>query len=250
MTATKNEFDQSSTGHDIELTVMLDGDIARIYFDENFEAIKGMGHGYGSTSRYWFTDMGQADDPGIVADCINWKAATAEDCKAFMLDRYCTGEYAEPESDIADMVAEYYGGDWIEAARDAIGGGSGYCSGIELYDAIGNDFAELGGYFEIKYNVAKIRGYCQGEYAEVLYDPAIWSGDFDPSEYFTHLFYDAPVYARIEVDGEDCYIDELMADNYRWDKSEAEKIVRGFNLPDSVKDWIISELPEYPEYVG
>ena len=41
-----------------------------------------------------------------------------------------------------------------------------------------------------------------------------------------------------------------MADNYRWDKSEAEKIVRGFNLPDSVKDWIISELPEYPEYVG
>jgi hypothetical protein len=253
MNATKNNFDQSSTGHDIEVTVMLDCYMSRIHFDENFHLYSHSG--YSSTCRAWFTDCGQADTPDSVADCIDWKAATAEDCKGWLIERYCTGKYGESIDWLESMAAEYYGEeypDWHEAARDTMNGGNAfqYDEGVSLEDAIGNDFAEVNQYFTIKYNVAKIRGYCQGDYAEVLYDPATWADGFDPREYFQNLFYDAPVYARVTVDGEEYYIDELLKDNYQWDRDEAEKIVRGFDLPESVINWIVSELPVDAPYVN
>lgn len=256
MKATKNNYDQSSTGHDIELTVMLDGDMARIEWDDNFIELPGQSRAYGSTGRYWYTDCGQLEAPGGVADCIDWTLATADNCRSWLVERYCTGEYGESVEWLDEGARLAYEGadciDWIELARDTINGGNAfsYDEGVSIQDAVGNDFAELGGYFTVKYSVAKIKGHCQGDYAEVLYDPAIWTGEFDPSNYFENLFYDAPVFARVEVNGHEYYIDERMADPYRWDKLEAEKIVRGLELPDSVKDWIIGELPQYPKYVG
>jgi len=247
MTATKNNYDQSSTGHDIELTVMLDGDIARSDFDDAFESIASNGR---STSYLWWTGWGSSDSPGL-ADCIDWPRVTESDARAWIWDTFRDQSYRkgiELARDIVEERREYYES-WLDMLRDYLNGGHpAYWNmpGLDFY--MHDGFSSLG--LPTRYNAISATGHCQGDYALVLYDPDDFQDGYNPRDMFERMIFDAPVYARVEVDGEEYYIDELMEDNYRWGKREAEKIVRGFDLPDSVKDWIISELPEYPEYVG
>ena len=245
----KNNYDQSSTGVNIELSIHLDGDHARWLWEDSFTELPGNSRGFGSTGRYWYSDNGELESPDSVADCIDWTVATVDNCKAWLTHWICSGEYGESEEWLRDSVLELYGGDWIEAARDAMGGGLIYDS-LELASEVKDDFASVSQYFTVKYGVTAISGYRQGDYAEILYDPSIWSSDFNPREYFQNLFYDCPIYARVEIDGEEYYLDQELADPYTWDKREAEKIVRSWDIAESAKQWIVDNLPEYLEYVG
>lgn len=248
MSITRNNYDQSSTGINVELVANYDTDRSQWEWRENFHAYSYSG--INSTCRAWYSDYSQLEAPDTVADCIDWQAATADDARGWLEDRYCTGEYAESVEAIEQAVADSYGGDWLDMARDCINGGYplGWDDGLDIGQAIADDFEELGGYFTVKYNVAKIRGYCQGDYAEVLYDPAIWSVDFDPRDYFHNLFYDCPVYARVDIDGVEYYLDQELNDPYTWDRDEAEKIVRSWDIEESVADQVVAMLPDTLDY--
>ena len=108
---------------------------------------------------------------------------------------------------------------------------------------------------EEKYPSIEVRGYSQWDYAKVYYNPEclnerFWAKEF--REYLHHLFYDAPVYCRLQIDGEELYFDEYMKNTYEYDKDDILHIARD-NIKHDKKEyilqWLGDNLPEHPEYL-
>ena len=105
------------------------------------------------------------------------------------------------------------------------------------------------------YPSIEVRGYSQWDYAKVYYNPEclnerFWAKEF--REYLHHLFYDAPVYCRLQIDGEELYFDEYMKNTYEYDKDDILHIARD-NIKHDKKEyilqWLGDNLPEHPEYL-
>lgn len=84
-------------------------------------------------------------------------------------------------------------------------------------------------------------------------------GDVSISEeYLTNLFYDAPVYGRLEItaNGEfltEIYLDEYLEDRYTWDKVQVINNISNAYLDEDYHalliDYLTSNLPEELEYI-
>ena len=99
-----------------------------------------------------------------------------------------------------------------------------------------------------------IRGYSQGDIANVAYCPddltSVWGNVPDEASLeaeFTHLFYDAPIYCLITIDGKEYSYSEFMPDVYEWDKAAfVAKVADKSGVP---ADNIAALLPNEPEYI-
>lgn len=95
-----------------------------------------------------------------------------------------------------------------------------------------------------------VRGYSQGDYAEVIYCPEdlreAWGNAPDQSdliETFTHLFYHAPIYGVITVNGDE-YQYEL--DSYEFKRKEwLEHVADKAAVPFETLDAICPNEPDY-----
>ena len=105
-----------------------------------------------------------------------------------------------------------------------------------------------------KCTVITTKGYCQGDSAEVIIPTKLlekcWGGKFNienMQEEIDHLFWDAPVYARLEIEEEEIYLDEYLQDRYFWDKDYViEQLTKKYS--QEVMQEIENILPEYLDY--
>ena len=235
-----DNLDQSSTGIECELNVFHDTDLSRMDFEDNFVSILGgYPSGYRSDSLWFYTDCGQCESPQSVAECIDLTGVHWRDARSWIVE-YLTNE-GTTERDIVKMRREYRHAcprdGWLEFLADTL-------ADIPVADYMRDGLARPIG--TERYATAAVVGYSQGDYALVLYDPSTWSAD--PAPTFCRLFYDSPVFARLDIDGMCYYLDEGLSDNYDYDRDELTEYINQLDIPESAKAWAIDALPEYADW--
>lgn len=230
---TINNFDQSSSGVNLELSCFFDIDASQRDFQESFERVerdtpKGF---YGDV--YFFTNYG--DDVFIENDARNYKI----------------------ECDSKTMIKrmhDFVGGDLREFMReceinskDDVNVLLGQFESYVGYESEYLDFLDQ--YFDLDFIIYQTRGYSQGDAVTVLIDKKTYNERLE--SHIDHLFWDAPIYARLTInDDEDVYLDENI-DRYDYDKDvmicEFEKSYNG-EYKSVIIEFLESELPESPEY--
>jgi hypothetical protein len=235
----KTNFDQSSTGTDIELSVFYDTDLSRHEWEENFIEIARIGRNDG---YFWYTSYRQYEAPGSVLDCIDLSDVTWKEARAWCVE-HLTDSYTSVR-DVIEMRREYRHASkpeaWLELLSDTI-------ADLDLVEYLRDGLDRPIG--TERYNTTSITGHCQGDYATVLYDPSIWAGGFDPHQYFENLFYNSPVYISLCIDGRDIECYDWLDDPYEWDRDAvAEQVRKLDDVSEDAKTWIIEQLPEYPDY--
>lgn len=237
-----NNFDQSSSGVNLELTCHFSCDLSQIYFYECFMKADHIKTRYGSNDVYHYIDYGNIGtiDPSSLdaysytkADLLsifNGDEAMKEEC-AYYNDKpfsKCTKK---------DLV------DYLESELPSD-------ESYELYSK----------HLSPRFEVVEIRGYSQGDYAEIIVPDHFWTDaeikkPADVQAYFedmfTNLFYDTPLVCRLLVDGDEFHFDEYMNDVYRYDKEELLHIADHFITHDKkayILEWLADNLPAYPDY--
>ena len=201
-----NNFNESSTGINIEGTFFYDIDSSQREFDENFELL--------SKSNFIYNPYGQIDTK---------VSFTVKASKQTLV------EY------LNDIVGDF---DWIKESKSDLMDEVINQNDIDLLNynevkATLEDYnIKLIPNTEIKSIVTK--GYSQGDYAKVFYLPErlkeLWGNDVNESELqkeIDHLFWDAPIYGNVKVNDIDF---DYEFDAYEWEREKfINQIVKYFN---------------------
>lgn len=231
-----NNFTRAPEGQpDIELTCYRDNDEARRLWEENFKTLKTSGHC--TFTRAFYIDCGNVPDDESIDFVLKGERAEKIRLLSSLVD------YSKEEIETWDE----------ETIQTEIFGQ--YEATLSLLNYHHFNKVMLKGY---KLDVVpsktvewvKFRGYRRGDYAEVAYCPddleKAWgrspSGD-ELKEYFTRLFYDAPIFSKFTIDGEEYYYGELMPDGYEWDKEGFATAVSEKSGVD--RETLLNMLPEY-----
>lgn len=241
----KNNFNQSSCGLNLELSCFRDNEISRLYFDESFTRVK--------DDLWIYTEYGNVSDDFSLSDAVNYQFTVKEFKQAFA------------KSYDTELSQYYIGKPFSRLTKSEL---------IELLECQTYDSDEIAEFYQDNFkplfNIVKTRGYCQGDYAEVIITPAYkkYLADngkgYDTvaakvSDNIDRLFWDAPIYCRLSVNDDELefYLDEYLADVYDWDK---DKLIASFTtkdktfltLPDNqqklIAEFLADNLPDYPDY--
>lgn len=239
----KNNFNTNKDGHDIELYCVYDCDLSRMYFEKNF--IMMQYSGYGEIAKAYYIDHGNvpAQDSiefsvkGLKKDILGF-------CKTEIHHYY---EDSELNKMTKDELAEIV----LEGLANEYGTPS-----VMDYQEI-NEYYFKDTQIEIipdrRIVCVSIRGYSQGDYAEVFYSPDdikdCWGKEPSESEIqkiCERLFYDAPIYARFYIDGEEYHYFDYVEDEYEW---EPQIFIEGVAKDSGVsEEELKSFVPKYPGY--
>lgn len=237
-----NNFDQSSSGVNLELVCFRDNDIAHIEFSENFQRLDHIADRFGGNSVFAYLDWGNIAeiDPSSL-DAYNYT-------KADLLSIFDSDKAMKEE-------CAYYNDKPFSK-----------CTKAELVDYLESELPSDESYelyskhLSPKFEVVEIRGYSQGDYAEIIVPDHFWTdaGIEKPAvvqayfeDMFTNLFCDAPIYCRLDIDGIEFYFDEYIQDRYHYDKEELLAIAEKHITHDKkayILEWLADNLPEYPDY--
>lgn len=235
---TRNNFDKSSTGVDISCSVYYDTDSSQRDFRENFESVQS--DGYRTTSIQYYIDNGNVEGKdsvkftvkGSVQDII---AAAKQYTYAYADLVSASGK--ELEEVKAELIAQFEDVNLISYAM-------GTMPKIDGLEFVPNK----------NLIVTETRGYSQGDYAKVIYCPddlkAVWGNEPKEEELqkmFDHYFWDAPIYAQVEIDGKEySYWDMPDYDSYEWDR---KKFIDYLVKESRVKaEQLESVIPDQPSY--
>lgn len=248
--ATTNNFDSASCGLNLELSIFKDTDQSQCLFSESFKILQHSGYGTNTIAIY--TDCGNFSDDFSFSNSNEYIFTKADLVQAMKKSGLWDQETARYKGYnlYKDSKALL-----IEFAEEQCGGSL--------------DFADfLQENFTAKYETIVTRGYCQGDYAEVII-PSKTVLELEKqcgktftdiesewlSDYIDNLFWDSPVWARLEVNDQELYLDELIEDSYNYDKSQLlTKFNEVYNKDYSeeqfkiIADFLNTNLPEYPEY--
>ncbi len=231
----KNNFDQSSTGTNIELSCSYDCHLSRLYFEENFKIIQS--EGYRTFTKAYYIENGNVPDHDAITFTLGGTETEIE--AALTAEGYSRDEIkAMIPGEPFDILETLYG-DKITLLN------------YEDFDHVYAPLKAVPSKTIIKIN---IRGYSQGDYAEVFYCPEdlekAWGKppvESELDDLFTRLFYDAPIFCRFTVNDETDYdYSEYMPDSYKWDKEAFAKIVS--EKSGIAYETLLNMLPEYPDY--
>lgn len=266
-----NNFDQSSTGVNLNLLCFYDVDRARNDFEDAFHVLQYSGYrqnsilvfnGFGDqdVSNFSFTDLENYNIEKLTAKEIfkafyNWHYSTDIDHDLKCGDLLGVKELLQ-ELEISNLKNEDHKS-ILEAIETHI-----YC------DTSYKEF--LQSTFECNYLTFESRGYCQGDYSEIVVPAKVYNSyiqnenspinsieDFEKAfsdSTFDNLLWDQPLYCRlgIEIEGneEEFYFDEYMKDQYNYDESEIlgifEKHYDGEHK-EYIKEWLEDNLPTQPD---
>ena len=231
MTITNN-FDQSSSGVNLELACFFDTCIAQMDFNENFERVERVAPDGFYGDVYFFTNFGS--DVFIENDQRNYKI----DCDSKTMIRY---------------MFDYVGGDMREFlleceinSKDDVNVLLGQFESYLYYES--EYLAFLDRYFELDFVVYQTRGYSQGDAATILIDRKTYNENL--TQLIDNLVWDAPIYARLFIDGDDFYLDENV-NRYDYDK---DVMINDFKTSYQgehkalIVEFLESKLPNYPNY--
>ena len=243
-----NNFDQSSCGMNLELSCFRDNDRPQQDFEESFTRV---------SDRLWvYTEFGNVSDDFSLLDPVNYEF-TVKELKNAILNY-------DKESALSDALANngksFYKLNKIEL--ECLLNDLCYDS-AELAEFLQDNFTPL-------FDTMTTRGYCQGDYAQVIITPAFKQFLVDNGTTFEkskdnlqttidHLFWDAPIYCRLSVndDALELFLDEYLTDCYEWDK---DQLILDFTTKDNqflalpedqqklIAEFLADNLPEDPDY--
>ena len=228
----------------IEIRVFHDADIARMDFEDNFNVIE-----HNSYSKT-FTVIYEDDAPDSVAELFDFTGITEKDFRNAMWSYVSSQEYSSGyRHTMRDFIAEYGGYDWRDAFIEML---EQYSSIYEYAKEETLDLLEnLAGFKEL-YTVFSSTGYSQGDYCNVLVKNTTLA-EFKDSESFqsmvNNLIWDSPIYARLEVDGEEHYLEEHLTDGYRWNKEEVMTGLADLDFTPEVLTAIEELMPTEANYI-
>ena len=251
-----NNFDTSSTGINLELNCFFDIDHSQHNFRENFKADP-----Y-SDDLWHFIDYGNFEAIDL-DDLSNYdlKSGTIKQIKEnlyilyskFIGSKYSTSNFLQ--NDFKHIMNSNYSdarkSDLIEFASEGL-------EQMQYREFLKNTFTPL-------YEVIKIRGYSQGDQADiVLSNKIIEDHSFEckdkflslMKDQFTNQFYSAPLYCMLEINGHEYPLDQEIQDCYNYDKNEIIKasmlMFKNDNLYTShietITKFLSDNLPDHPEY--
>jgi hypothetical protein len=230
-----NNYTTNPNMEDIDFSVYCDSSLAQSEWKENFERLE--------DDWYFYTECGDYEKPSCPIDFIDFSACTEKDYRAM-----CINNFKKPfRKHVEDKI--YNGDTWEDYF-------------FELVRAEEYSFKYFVKNFEpcesakVMFNHVTICGYSQGDWANVIYLTDDTQGEecylhpkneSSASSVFTNYFYDQQVEFRLTIDGEEYHFDAAK-DGYRWDKDEAIEWVKTLDISEQGKEWIIENLPEYPDY--
>lgn len=224
-----NNFDKSSNGTDLELVCFYDTEMAQTYFEDCIEIIQ-----HGNYSRHTIAKYNQCGETWELSAEIN--PDSYRELTGLVLNDY--------SGDIRVTVKDFYRCfGYMPSKAD-------HLSAIELSDFLGVDFLEFcekySDYLAPNFKAYKTRGYSQGDYALVYYPIDL---EYSPENEIDQLFWDAPVYCQLEINGEEIYLGEYMKDVYSYNKDELLQAVKPLEwCNEYVYEWLVENLPEHPDY--
>lgn len=257
-----NNFDTSSTGVNLELYIDRDCDQAMRDFEESFHVLQYSGYrqhsilvfnGFGDqdVSDFSFTDLDNYDVE---------KVSVKEIFKAYLRYQFDKHDtlcfYSEIKSTYENLGIDNISLndlDQFELLKHIE---------TEIYcDESYRDFLESN--FDSNYLTFESRGYSQGDYSEIIVPKKVLDSyinnktcvinsieDFEKEfsdSTFDNLLWDQPIYARLEIDGQDFYFDEYMVDRYDYDKDTIIKLFDDNYKGDNkalIIEFLTNELPE------
>lgn len=231
-----NNYDQSSTGISVEFTGCYDAWLSRMYFEENFNILR-----YSSireSSLSVFTDYGNYNpEPEFTSDRpirdIIWQVYNLI-YDSYSFDNY--RDFIEQLHDYADKLKDLTIDDIVDYLTDD--------DDYNIFDDI-ETFENC--YLKPNFEIIGIRGYSQGDYAEVILFDEVkkqFREGFDFVKLFGNYFYDTPVSGTLTVNDKEFNVDEYLNDYYEWDKDEfLEMLYKDNELTDAEKEQIENVVP-------
>tara|TARA_Y100000296_G_scaffold67255_1_gene79794 strand:+ start:649 stop:1458 length:810 start_codon:yes stop_codon:yes gene_type:complete len=267
-----NNFDQSSTGVNLELHCFYDSCVARQEFEEAFKVLQYSGHR--TVFTVLFCDFGgDCETDFDFNDLSNYaveELTSKEIFKAFYDLNYSSNIDHDLNcgylSNIKELLAQ------LECENLGKVHQSILLKEIETYLGCNQSFRDfLQNTFECNYLTFHSRGHTQGDYAKIIVPKSVYknymqNGDSSLSSVeafkksfelstFDNLLWNQPIYCKlnIEIDGhrEEFYFDEYVKDLYNYDVDEIIEIFEKYYTRDHkeyIKDWLTNNLPAYPEF--
>lgn len=246
-----NNFDMSSAGVNLELTCRYDCDLAYCDFTDCFLKDEHALTDYRSDDVYHYVDYGNIE--ALDLSSIESYNATKADILA-IYNGFEVCNIFGATFDLKACASEYLDKPFSRLSKDDL------IEGLEAFLPKEVLVSAYRKYLRPLYEIVAIRGYSQGDYAEVVVPDSYWElisiekteeAIADLRKHLKNLFYDAPIRCVLTIDGEELYLDEYFEDIYRYDADEVLEIANGMIKHDKkayILEWLADNLPEYPDY--
>ena len=251
-----NNFDKSSSGVNLVLSIFRDGDKSRSDFENNFRIVQSETYRTHTIVSYIWDDAIAAFD---FSDATQYKFTKKEMVAALIENAHST-----VIDDLDYSARNLFGKTLKQLSKPEL---------IQLLPEWFGDRKEIGDWLKSKFThlfeTFKTRGYSQGDYAEVVVSKQLKAVMIKETgktweqlkvflqTTFDHLFWDCPVFGRLTIDDQEIFLDEFLDDIYDYDKDELvasfEKsqkenyTVEAFSV---IMEFLKEKLPENLEYVG
>lgn len=246
-----NNYDQSSTDVNLNLSCFYDLDLSRHYFNECFNKDDHALTQYGSNDVYHYIDYGNIEVMDLAS--IDSYKATKKDILA-IYDNLEVFNFLGGVYNLKDGASEYLEKPFSKLTKSDL---VEYLEYLLPVDGLIKAYQE---YLTPCYEIVSIRGYCQGDYAEIVVPDHYWefirANKTEDAlnklkDYFSNLFYDAPLYCRLTIDGDDLYFDEYIQDQYSYNTYELLAIANDVIKHEKkayILEWLEDNLPAYPDH--
>lgn len=223
-----NNYDTSSTGDNIELSISYDNDLSSINFKSFLE-----GDGEYAVTRYKFGRdssffvIGDVNKPMYtVTKLTKMKKDELIDLDG-MYQLLCPYDYAEvTKKELVDELAQVTINRYYEYITDNYSWGN-----------ISN---------EIIHDYYITCGYCQGDATYVVNLNKAFTKEY--KQYIDNVFWDSPVRISLTVNDDDLNEYFYNLNEYEYDKDATIEVVKKLDISDNAKEWIISNIPHTPKY--
>ncbi len=256
----KSNFDQSSTGLNLVLSCSFDCDRARMDFEE---CLVNLERNHRKADVWVFTGFGSIEAKDFKR---TYKLGTPQELlKAYVSYQNSKDFSLCSLSEVKTVLGNIWQFDATPIRKTTTD---------ELLDAIANDMRWdaplhefLEEYFEPEFFELTTTGYSQGDYATVIIprEVLVAYGHEDPTqeiadsfqETIDHLFWDAPLYCKLEINDEvDFHFTDYLKNTYDYDKGQMLEIAEKHLLnqwPEDaqkiIREFLENTLPESPEYI-
>lgn len=218
-----NNFNASTTGLNVELGCFRDTDLARFWFEDSFTCVSRDSFSLLNTGYHGVNIFAYQSPDFDLFNLDNWKIPTKVKLHDLILNNLfngCTGTFNTESKDQYDKSS-------YKLTKSELLEFLSYTYEPDYHEFIVRNF-------EPKFKVVSSRGYCQGDYAEVIYMPEELGND---ELNFDNDLWDTPIYCRLTINDEEFYIDSEMKDQYEYNEDEIAsiiiKLIRGSKIKDT-----------------
>lgn len=239
-----NNYDQSSTGINIESDVWYDSNLACTLFNENFYVIEQAS--YHKTAVFFYTSGNSL--PSWKDITFTLKATREEleryynteglECNAFTLSEY-------NDTELAEVIMEFVSLDIVSYFSDTI-----MFEGYQIKAVPSTQIKRV-----------LVRGYSQSHAAYVIYTPLwlqeeAWGREDTPCDEeitapFENYFYNAPIHGAVTINGVEFPYYECEATcEYTYDRARwIDYIMSSHNAPEGLtREALEAVIPQKPSY--